>query len=229
MIVVNRSAFESLNAVDRITSAELVQGAITRAIVRGEIRPGDPLVETELANRLGVSRGPVREALAQLERMGLVEKFPYKGSFVSHLTEDDIRELYTVRTRLEGLAARRIAEGAGENAESIAILDGILDQMRQAAKQQDYTTLVELDLQFHRALCVLSEHKLLAQIWENHLEISLKRFLFLKQNRLYSNPFEAVDLHQPIVDAIRSGDADKAEAAATHHVIEAGKLSSTER
>lgn len=226
----NKSTLETLNAVDRLTSAELVQGAITRAIVRGEVRPGDPLIETELANRLGLSRGPVREALAQLERMGIVEKIPYKGSFVSHLSQDDIRELYTVRTRLEGLAARRIAEGAGgDNGESIAILDGILDEMRQAAREQNYTTLVELDLQFHRALCVLSRHKLLIQIWENDLEISLKRFLFLKQKRLYTNPMEAVDLHQPIVDAIRSGDPDKAEAAATHHVIEAGKRSSVER
>lgn len=226
----NKSVFETLNVVDRLTSSELVQGAITRAIVRGQIRPGDSLVETDLANRLGVSRGPVREALAQLERMGLVEKIPYKGSFVSNLTQEDVRELYTVRTRLEGLAARRIAEGeGGDREESIAMLESILDEMRAAAREQDNTTLVELDLQFHRALCVLSSHKLLMQIWENHLEISLKRFLFLKQERLYTNPSEAVDLHQPIVDAIRSGDADKAEAAATHHVIEAGKRSSVER
>lgn len=227
--MVSKSAFDSLNAVDRMTSSELVQGAVTRAIVRGEIRPGDPLVETELANRLSVSRGPIREALAQLERMGLVEKIPYKGSFVSHLTEDDVRELYTIRTRLEGLAARRIAENVKENAQSVTILDGILDQMRAAAKEHDYTALVELDLQFHRALCVLSEHRLLVQIWETHLEISLKRFLFLKQNRLYTDPIGAADLHQPIVDAIRSGDANKAEAAATHHVIEAGKLGYIER
>lgn len=226
----NKSVFETLNVVDRLTSTELVQDAITRAIVRGQIRPGDSLVETDLANRLGVSRGPVREALAQLERMGLVEKIPYKGSFVSNLTQEDVNELYTVRTRLEGLAARRIAEGeGGDREESIAMLESILDEMRAASKEQDNATLVELDLRFHRALCVLSKHKLLMQIWENHLEISLKRFLFLKQERLYKNPSEAVDIHQPIVDAIRSGDADKAEAAATHHVIEAGKRSSVER
>lgn len=226
----NKSVFETLNVVDRLTSTELVQDAITRAIVRGQIRPGDSLVETDLANRLGVSRGPVREALAQLERMGLVEKIPYKGSFVSNLTQEDVNELYTVRTRLEGLAARRIAEGeGGDREESIAMLESILDEMRAASREQDNATLVELDLRFHRALCVLSKHKLLMQIWENHLEISLKRFLFLKQERLYTNPSEAVDIHQPIVDAIRSGDADEAEAAATHHVIEAGKRSSVER
>lgn len=217
----NKSVFDSLNTVDRPTSADLVQNVVSSAIVRGELRPGDPLVETELANRLGVSRGPIREALGQLERMGLVEKIPYKGSFVSHLTEDDVRELYTVRTRLEGLAARRIAERG--DAESAARLDAILDRMRQAAEEEEFAKLVDIDLLFHKTLCELSEHKLLGQIWENHLGVSLKRFLFLKQNRLYTHPREAVLLHQPIVDAIRSGDPDRAEAAATHHVIEAGK------
>lgn len=222
-------SFDSLNIVTRATSAELAQEAITRAILLGEFRPGDPLTEVDLANRLGVSRGPVREALAELERMGLVDKIPYKGSFVSYLTEDDVRELYTVREHLEGLAARCIAERKETAAENAAKLEAILAQMHQIALKQDPATLVELDLQFHRSLFELSGHKLLIQIWEHHLETSLKRFLFLKQNRLYMNPIEAITLHQPIVDAICSGDADKAEAVAKHHVIEAGNRNSIKR
>jgi len=224
----NMQIFESLNFVERATSAELVQEAIMQAIVQGELRSGDPLVETELAARLGVSRGPIREALAELERMGLVDKLPYKGSFVSQLTQDDIRELYTIRTHLEGLAARCVVERAEDRAKSAEILSDILEQMWQGAQQQSPSMLVELDLKFHRTLYILSGHKLLIQIWRNDLEASLQRYLFLKQNRLYINRGEAVGLHQPIVDAIRSGDADAAEAAARRHVIEAGRRSLSE-
>lgn len=216
-----RDSFEALEVIERPTSAELVQEAVTKEIVRGTIRPGDRLIESELGNRLGVSRGPVREALAQLERIGLIDKIPYKGCFVSHLTEEDVHELYTMRTRLEGLAARRIA--ASESKDAVAQLDAVLDRMRESAEAQDFAALVELDLEFHGLLCKLSEHKLLTQIWENHVGVSLKRFLFLKQTRLYADPFEAVLLHQPIVDAISSGDPEAAEAAAMYHVVEAGE------
>lgn len=210
-----------LDTVHRATATDSVLQSITEAIIEGKIRPGDPLIESQIAEQMGVSRGPVREALAQLEHMGLVEKIPYKGAFVSRLSEEGIRELYTLRSLLEGLAARLITES--KDAEAAARLEAILEQMQKVAEEGDLTALVDLDLQFHDNLCSLSGHKLLVQVWTTHFQMRLKRFLLLKEERLYADLMEAVVLHRRIVEAIRGGDPQAAERTAAQHVIEAGE------
>src|SRR5258706_5751870 len=89
---------------------EVVIQQITHAIVTGRLQPGDKLVEVQMGKQLGVSRAPLREAFQRLEQIGLVEKIPNRGTFVSTLTERDIKELHNVRELLEGLAARLVAE-----------------------------------------------------------------------------------------------------------------------
>jgi DNA-binding GntR family transcriptional regulator len=104
---------------------------MTTAIVTGTLASGDKLVETRLGEQLGVSRGPIREAFRRLEQMGLVEKIPYRGTFVTTLTDNDINELNTVRMPLEGIAARILAER--NDTQAVERLRAILNTMRAVA------------------------------------------------------------------------------------------------
>jgi DNA-binding GntR family transcriptional regulator len=211
--------FEKIDRTDFLAESVLQQ--ITDAIVTGRLRPGDKLVEARYARQLGVSRGPVREAIRRLEQMGLVEKTPYRGAFVSQLTQRDIEELHNMRELLEGLAARLLVER--RDPQAVARLQAILNEMHQAAISGEQGRVIALDTDFHGALIELSGHKLLREVWAI-VSGRLRRFLILKRQRLYRTLEEAVQLHEPIVGAIAAGDADRAEAEARHHVFEAAQL-----
>ena len=199
---------------------EVVVQQIANGIVTGNLRSGDKLVETKLGEQLGVSRGPVREAFHRLEKMGLVERIPNRGAFVSTLTERDIEELYSVRELIEGLGARLIA--TRRDPQAIARLQTLLEEMRQCAAAGDQKRMITVDADFHDALVKLSDHKLLGEIWAI-VNVRLRRFLLLKRQRLYRTLGEAAPLHAPIVEAIVAGDPGRAETEARHHVVEAGR------
>jgi GntR family transcriptional regulator, gluconate operon transcriptional repressor len=219
--------FGTLDLIERndpLVERVLVQ--MTTAIVTGTLASGDKLVETRLGEQLGVSRGPIREAFRRLEQMGLVEKIPYRGTFVTTLTENDINELNTVRLPLEGIAARLLAGRRDEQA--VERLRAILREMRAAATLGDAGRMIMLDVDFHDALVAQSGHKLLNELWPL-VSLRLRRFLFLKRRRLYQRLEDAAGLHAPIIEAIAEGDAGQAEAMAHQHVIEGGRLMGNER
>jgi DNA-binding GntR family transcriptional regulator len=209
----------TLQQIERGDLVESVLDQITAAIVTGRLRPGDKLVETRMGDQLGVSRGPVREAVRRLEQMGLVQKIPYRGTFVASLTPDDVRELHDLRAPMEGLAARLVAER--QNPEHMAHLEGLVAQMRDFPADSDRAKMVALDADFHDSLILFSGHKLLQELWMI-IGARLRTFLALKTERLYETPREAAALHEPIVAAIRAGDPEAAERTACHHVVEAG-------
>jgi DNA-binding GntR family transcriptional regulator len=199
---------------------EVVIQQITQAVVTGRLRPGDKLVEAQMGKQLGVSRAPLREAFRRLEQIGLVEKIPNRGTFVSTLTERDVKELHNVRELLEGLAARLLTER--RDPQAVAKLDSILDDMRRAAEADDLSRMITLDADFHDALIELSEHKLLRELW-GITGVRLRRFLLLKRQRLYATLPEAAPIHERIVRAIASGDPARAEAEARKHVLDAAQ------
>jgi DNA-binding GntR family transcriptional regulator len=209
-----------LEPIERSVSAsQKVSRQITRAIVRGELEPGQRLVEATIGEQLGVSRSPVREAFRELEQLGLVEKIPYRGAFVSMLTRDDVRELYTIREPLEGLAARLLAERNDEDA--AAELQRILDGMAEAVAAGDERGVTELNADFHDRLISLTTHRLLQEIWPI-VGSRMRRFLFLSEPRSDMALREVVSLHEPIVRAIAAGDPERAEAEARQHVVNYG-------
>lgn len=209
-----------LKQIERGDLVDQVVDGITQAIVKGQFRPGAKLVESQLGEQLGVSRGPVREAFRRLEQLGVVEKIPYRGTFVSKLTVDDVRELHDLRAPLEGLAARLMAEEPDPPA--VAQLERILEEMRELPPGTDHCRVITLDADFHDSLIRLSKHHLLQELWPT-IGVRLRTFLMLKTERLYSTPAEAAALHVPIVAAIAAGDAAAAEQAASRHVREAGR------
>ena len=213
-----QNVFEQIVRSDPLV--EVVIQQITQAIVTGRLRPGDKLVEVQMGKQLGVSRAPLREAFQRLEQIGLVEKIPNRGTFVSTLTERDVKELHSVRELLEGLAARLLAERC--DPQTIASLESLLEAMRQAAAEDNQSEMIMLDADFHDALIALSDHNLLRELWVI-MGLRLRRFLLLKRQRLYVTLADAAPIHDPIVRAIAAGDPARAEAEARKHVLNAAQ------
>lgn len=201
---------------------DAVVESLTAAILSEQFRAGDKLIETKLASQLGVSRGPIRDAFLHLERVGLVESRPYQGTFVAELTDQDVQELYAVRAPLEGMAARLLAERGDRQA--ISRLELIVDDMRHETIN---SRLIELDVAFHAELIELTGHRLLSEVW-SLIDARLRKFLLLKRARLYHTPEAACAIHGRLVEAILSGDPDRAEQAAREHILAARRSADNE-
>jgi len=194
----------------RTLLVDQVTVAIRNAVVDGTIAPGTRLVEGDLAESLRVSRGPVREALRRLEQEGLVRIVPAGGTFVATLTEQDIREIYGVRAALEGYAARQTDR-------TIATLQSVLGEMDEAFRSNDMSGLIEADVRFHRVLVGRPGNTRLLSAW-CALEAQVRLVLSLTRDRVYRDPERLAEQHRGLVDAISSGDADRAEQRVREHI-----------
>lgn len=193
---------------------------LREAILSGELKPGEPLVETELATQLGISRAPLREALQQLSAEGLVEIVPYKGAAVRELHKTDIEELYSLRIVLETFAARRIIEL--NKPDISAKLHAIYNTMLAAAQAGDITRVSAIDREFHDTLIALSEHSLLQSTW-NAVNMRVRQVMALR-NRRNTDITIIAHNHLPIIEAIEQGNVQKATELLTIHVSSAGDL-----
>ena len=193
-----------------------VRAALRESIISGELAPGDRLVETELAERFDVSRGPIRDALTELERSGLVEMRPRKGSFVRSLSAEDIREIYSLRTALEALALRLAAEsGADTRAmrEHLEALEGALDS------GDAHGNIAESDMALHRSFIEASGHRRLREAWE---ALSDQTMLMMSTLPTLDPSIQGpMGVHRAIVEAIEAGDPDGAVAALHQHLDDA--------
>src|SRR5690606_20033929 len=137
--------------------------ALRDAISSGVLKPGQRIVEQDLAEELGVSRLPIREAIRQLEYEGLLESVPHKGAVVATVSERDIRELFSLRDALETLAAGLVAQRASPG--EVNQLQSIVDQMCEQSERRDFERLFEIDTEFHTMLCTFSQHGRLVKHW----------------------------------------------------------------
>jgi DNA-binding GntR family transcriptional regulator len=190
-----------------------VTEVLRQAILRGDLQPGERIVESRIAREFGVSQTPVREALATLVREGLVVQFDHRGSFVAELDRDDLEEICTLRAVLEGYCAR-LAAGKGAVLDE---LDSHVDVMRAAAAGGDFGKLMEADVAFHRALHAVAGHTLLAEVLRS---LQQRMRLTVAFADAYSEPDVVAESHATLLAAIRSGDGDLAERVARAHVLE---------
>jgi DNA-binding GntR family transcriptional regulator len=210
---------EPLASLDRTTLRERALHALRGAITSGQYRPGDHLGEVELANRLAISRGTVREALRHLEQEGLVTA-GHRGMLrVNQLSAAQIRGLYRVRAALEGLAVTTIIESPTRDA-AVANLREALDRLADAGS--DFTDRVESDLAFHLLLCQLADNPMLVESWK-HLEGRI-RVAIMSHSSDALPGIMSRDRHSPIVDAIEAGDAAAARAVVEQHMAVAADL-----
>lgn len=209
-----------LNSLDRIqrqsTLRESVWRSIREAILRGELEPGTPINQAILAERFGISRGPLREALSLLENEGLVRNIPYRGTFVAEFDERIIKETYSLRRVLEAFAVEQAIENGAP--EQIAELREIYEEMVEAARQKDMEKFHEIDLQFHRHVYTMAEHELLLEMWAV-IETNVKRGIFYAQFNLYS-PEELLDSHRRILEAIEARNITAAKREIDLHITD---------
>ena len=195
---------------------ELVFAAIREAFISGRLKPGERLMEVQLAEEMGVSRTPVREAIRKLELEGLVVMVPRKGAYVAGLTLKDVAEVFEIRGSLEGLAAALAAERITD--EEITSLDKILEDISKAGKEEDTKTVIKKDMEFHQVLFSASRNDRLAQMI-NKLKEQIDRF----RTQSFSNPARLKSVlseHEQIIEAIKQGDAENAERLAKEHIYE---------
>lgn len=197
--------------------AEDAADVLRAQILAGGLPRGAHLVEARIARQLNVSRGPVREAFKVLRAEGLVEEEPRRGTFVVTLSSVDVREIYDLRAALEGRAARSIART--RDPQTIALLRATLDRIAAAAAAGDVREVARNDLAFHESLCRLSGNGRLHMVFLRHVP-ALQTLIKLDEY-LYRSLPEIAAQHEPILAAIRAGDADAAAAACEAHCDEA--------
>jgi DNA-binding GntR family transcriptional regulator len=206
--------------IDEKSLKDRVVMNIRQAIATGIMKPGDRLVEADIATQMDVSRAPVREAIRLLEQEGFVMSIPRKGSFVIELDRQDIEEIYSLRTALESLAVRLALPRMAPT--DIDELEVLVDEMRQAADEHDVPQLVESDLAFHERIVALASHGRLLKTW---LRMSTQlRLFFAIKDQLYDNLRDMVDTHHPILAAARAGDVELAQRTISEHIVSAGEL-----
>jgi DNA-binding GntR family transcriptional regulator len=171
------------------------------------------LVEHEVATALNVSRAPVRDALRQVAQEGLAVVYPHRGAVVTPVSVDMVHDVFDVRARLEGLAARLAATRI--TPEELGRLEGLIAAMEESARSAEPGPQVEQDVEFHRVIVAASGRPVLSAAME---ATGGKAGLLISVTRRTA-PLDVVpDIHRPIVEALRSGDPDRAEETARAHV-----------
>ncbi|HEX3198805.1 MAG TPA: GntR family transcriptional regulator [Propionibacteriaceae bacterium] len=212
-----------LAGLDRSTLRERALEALRGAITSGQYRPGDPLGEEQVAGRLGVSRGTVREALRHLQQEGLITPGARGMLRVHSLSPAEIRDLFQVRGALEGLAVTLIIASPTREA-AVATLRTALSDLDDP--HRDFSAHIDADLGFHLLLCQLSENTVLVDAWR-HLE-GLVRITILSDGDQHHSHIMSGSHHAPIVDAVEAGDAAQAvKVLQDHMMVAADRLASS--
>jgi DNA-binding GntR family transcriptional regulator len=211
---------------DRVVTSTLrhaVLEPIRNAILFGQYPAGQRLLEAEIAEQMGVSRVPVREALHQLQHEGLVVTYPHRGTVVAAINDDEVDVLYHLRAELEGFALHRLmTQGRPELAPSLQIT---VDAMRRGASAGDLAELAEKDVDFHRLIVMNSGYHTLERVWHS-MDGPIRAWLY----RSFVGPYwqelihYTAESHQPVVDAVATGDPDTGVAALKRHILETRSL-----
>jgi DNA-binding GntR family transcriptional regulator len=193
---------------------------LREAILTGELRPGQTLVEMDLSKQLGVSRAPIREALSILNSEGLLEIIPYHGTTVRRLTKTDIEELYSMRILLETFAVEQII--TINDSQHIEVLKANYQQMVNAGNNNDLNAVNKIDREFHDALMAMSGHSLLMSMWQM-VDMRVRQVMALV-NRRNTDLTQIARNHLPLIVAIEEGNLAEAKRLLGLHVATAGDL-----
>jgi DNA-binding GntR family transcriptional regulator len=202
---------------ERTFLGDRVVRALRGMIATGELAPGERIVERDVAEQLGTSRGPVREAIRTLEHEGLVEARPYASACVARIDRDEIDEIFALRRQVEYFAIA----GATLRAEphELDALRAMAEQMREAFAAGDAQRLLDVDLAFHLAICEASHHATLSVTMRTlypRLAILFFPQMFRSQENFTADSF--AQQHLDLVDAIESGDVERSLAAMDAHL-----------
>lgn len=208
------------NIIDNIKSknGNLSQSAqaymiLYEAIQKYILRPGQPISEKELSEKLNMSRTPIREAIYRLKNDGLVEKKRYKGTFIKSFTKEDIRQIYEIAESLESMAVFLCAKRASE--EELKTLNKCILKMEDAEKNQSFEKWLKADQSFHEIIPHICDNQYLAEVsTKYHAQINLIRVAYLHSTGIIS---ASIKDHRETYELIKKGKGDLARKVTQKH------------
>ena len=199
---------------DYLPLRDVVFNTLRQAILKGELEPGERLMEIQLAGRLGVSRTPVREAIRKLELEGLVVMIPRKGAEVASITEKSLRDVLEVRKALEELAAELACQRMTE--EEIVEAEKQLENFKKEVQSNDVTKIAEMDVEFHEMIYMGTKNERLIQMLHNLREQMYRyRMEYIKDKEKRNT---LVEEHIEIINRIKNHDIEAAKEASRKHI-----------
>jgi DNA-binding GntR family transcriptional regulator len=207
-----------VTVLSRTVLREQVKELLLGRILDGTYAPGDRLVETRIAQELGTSQAPVREALRELELLRFVESKAYVGARVREVSEEELGEIYPVRAAIEEVAAREAAVHLDGGVEELA---AELEAMRSAAAAGDLHAQVEADVRFHRLIVEASGNRTLFEVWSS-LRVEARTVITVLATGV--DRHELAEMHLPILEALAAGDPAGAGRTVREHVEHFGRL-----
>lgn len=193
---------------------DVVFNTLRQAILRGELKPGERLTEIQLANKLGVSRTPIREALRKLELEGLVNMVPRKGAEVADITEKSLRDVLEVRKALEELSVQLACEKITE--EEIEELKRVAERFKDTLNDQDVTKIAEADVAFHDVIYTATDNQKLILLLNNLREQMYRyRVEYLKKEEAYP---QLIAEHEELIDNISKRNKEEATRIMCEHI-----------
>ena len=196
--------------------ADQVYERLRRNIVSGDLAPNARIVELDIAAQMGTSQGPVREALQRLEREGLVQRRAHSATFVTDLVLDEMFELFSIRSLIEGFAIRHTVECI--TTEQCDQLAHLTDLMREEGGREDMLGLTVYDMEFHRLICKWSGNATLLRAWDP-LYSQIQRFVVRTHRQYFGSVTAVANTHDPIVAALRSRDVEQVTPIIQQHIM----------
>ena len=196
--------------------ADQIYERLRSDIINGLLPPGDRIVELDIASEMGTSQSPVREALQRLERQGLVERQARSATFVTQPAIDEIFELFSIRSVIEGFAIRRTV--CCITPEQCDQLELLIEQMQIAGQQNDMYQLTKIDMLFHRQIILWSDSAALLRAWDP-LYSQIQCFVVQTHQDYFQELTDLANTHLPIIAALQSGDGDEASRILQEHVM----------
>ena len=194
---------------------DLIREAIYDAIVNGDLKPGDRIIEMEWADRFDSSQAPVREAIRELESLGVVESLPFKGASVRALSGKELRDIHSVRAGLESVALRNAIRKATD--EDIAGVRKILDEMEAAAVVGDRDSFVEKDIAFHEEIVMLAHTTELKKLWAM---CNVRIWTAISTDNTQKEMIQLAESHEPIYKVLEERDEAKVFEVMMRHFEE---------
>ncbi len=205
----------TLDINDYLPLRDVVFNTLRQAILKGELEPGERLMEVQLANKLGVSRTPIREAIRKLELEGLVRMVPRKGAEVASITEKDMRDVLEVRTALDGLAVQLVCDKIKKS--DIKELVDANKEFEKSISTKNLTLIAEADETFHDIIYKITENQRLIQMVNNLREQMYRyRLEYLKDENTHP---KLVKEHEDIIEQLANKDLEAASKSVKMHVI----------
>jgi DNA-binding GntR family transcriptional regulator len=212
-----------LKKIQQNSLRDQVITAIRDAIIKGDFKPGEKIHEHALAEQLGVSRTPIREAMGILEQQGLVRIFPKRGTFVAHEDAKELRDKLCIRSAMEQLAFRQAIERLNSDqwSELCENLRHIIYDMEEAVKKEDFVAANETDMNWHTALVDAAQNQYLSRFWR---VLGLQDLVWSPERGLYPFTPEAYSemlysRHKKLLDILLGRDVEECCQAIDRHIM----------